>query len=189
MKRKSFKIALCAFCISMIIPTQNVFAKKAVDNDKPIIISRVCKENGRCILWGLCEERYKYVKSYTEYSFVTNPETGEQIKILERVLQCDEPGWSLCRRTANGSKSTYRGIEISDDFLCRIENELLYDIDVEMMVNHNFTGRITRKVLLNEGNNQIVLLFVSQWRDGDSDGNGVIEIKVYDITNQIPTLF
>ena len=189
MNKKSFKIALCAFCMSMIVPAQNVFAKEAVGDNKPIYISTVQKENGRNIFWGLCEERYKYVESHTDISYVTNPGTGEQIEIRNRVLTCKDPGWALCRRTSNGSKSTYRGVVISDDFLSRIENELLYDIDVEMLVNHNYEGKKTRTISVTNDNNQVVLLFVTQWRDGDSDGNGVIVTKVYDITNQIPSLF
>ena len=58
-----------------------------------------------------------------------------------------------------------------------------------MIENHNFEGEKTKKVLVSDGNNQIVLLFVANWEQGDSDGNGIITIKVYDITNQIPTLY
>lgn len=189
MKKKSFIFVLCALCMSLIVPTQKVFAKEAVEDNKPIYISTVQKDNGRSILLGLCEERYKTIDSHEDIKFVTNPETGEQTEVRERVLICKDPGWARCRRTANGSKSTYRGVIISDDFWCSIENELLYDVDVEMMENHKYEGEKAKKVIVTNDKIQIVLLFVTEWKHGDSDGNGVIVTKVYDITNQIPSLF
>ena len=188
--KKNFIIALCALGMSMIVPTQMAFAKEVTDNDKPQVYYKITKENGRNILWGLCEERYKIVEYIEDEFFITNPETGEQEKKIQKTLSCCDPGWSLCRRPKMvGQKCTWRNVIISDEFLYNIENELLTDIDVEMIENHNFEGKKTKKVLVTEGNNQIVLFFVANWEQGDSDGNGIITIKVYDITDQIPTLY
>ena len=139
--------------------------------------------NGRSILWGLCEERYKNVYSYDEFKSVTVH--GESAIIQYHRLVCEDPGWARCRRTPTSGKAQYHGVYVSDQFLSDVENELISAIENELMINGNFKGRISEKRMVSNGCNHVILLFDAIWFDGDANGNGNILIKVFDITDDI----
>ena len=166
--KKNFIIALCALGMSMIVPTQKAFAKEVTDNLEKFELG-IAVQKLYDFIWDI------FCDWYIELAKIRLQQGGERAENAKRVLV-----WVL---------GNWRNVIISDEFLYNIENELLTDIDVEMIENHNFEGKKTKKVLVTEGNNQIVLFFVANWEQGDSDGNGIITIKVYDITDQIPTLY
>ena len=159
------------------------FASKA--DVRPVVIGIVEKtmENGRTILWGLCEDRYKVVHYYEQEYGNIDPNTGESIMEIRRYLECYDPGWARCRQSPNSKTLNYKGFSISDQLICNVTDELQSFVDEKMMVEHVFSGKISKKICVSNGTSKLILLFEAVWEKGDANGNGHVVITIFDITN------
>ena len=178
MKNVCNTVAAILFCVGIVLP----YLSQAAE---PIRVNELHKENGRSVLFGLCEERYRNVYNYETTTTLRDPLTNEDIWIVRNVLSCSDPGSRLCRRSNSSKLYSYHGVCVSDEFFYKIESELYAAIDFEMINNGNYSGGISKKIFLTNEQNKLILLFNATWSKGDENGNGDIVIKVYDITDQI----
>lgn len=178
MKRILFSLFFCCFCI---------FSAYATDD----VIRYIHREGGKYAwydIFHLGEVTYRLVETRKteDRNYLIDP-TGEYHYREAYTLWCEGEGPNPCRWTGSNILSLlrYRGIDVSDEFLSSNIDVLLDEIDQELLENGTPNGMKSKKLLITQNGQSVILLLKLVWTNGNKQGDVDIDVHLEDITDYV----
>lgn len=175
MKKRMLLIALCALGFTMLVPTQNAFAR-----NKPTVVTTYYKEGGEAKLFGVFMVRYREVWDDIEYK------NGK----YWCTVWCEGPGDLKCKKEGGVKTVSVNHGTIDGAFIDNYESMMLDEIDQAILEDKTYSGTLSKKVQVKnmEGNYTCTLVFAATWTDGNEFGDAHVTIELYDVTDEFPQL-
>ena len=72
---------------------------------------------------------------------------------------------------------------MDDAYILEQRDEMMDQIDNGLISNGNYSGSVSKKLLLTSGSNHVILLYTAKWSDGNNRGDAHITFTLQDITD------
>lgn len=129
----------------------------------------------------------RYDSVWTDVEISSFNADNTTVIVEKETLSCKGSGPNKCNHSRHSylNKNIYRGFVINDDYIWKQRDELMDYIDNELVNKGIYSGTVSKKLMITNGNGYLVLLLTANWKNGNNRGDANIEIKLQDITNTV----